>query len=102
MARMANDRAGAVDVRAGLPLALVSATSFALSGSLARGLIDAGWSAGAVVLARIAIAALVVAPFARGRCAGAGGCCGATRVSSSCTARCRWPGRRSRTSPPSR
>ena len=64
MARMANDRAGAVDVRAGLPLALVSATSFALSGSLARGLIDAGWSAGAVVLARIAIAALVVAPFA--------------------------------------
>ena len=49
---------------AGLSLAVVSAASFALSGSLARGLIDAGWSPGAVVLARIAIAALVVAPFA--------------------------------------
>src|SRR4051812_13188511 len=53
-----------LDLRAGLPLALISASTFALSGSLARGLIDAGWSPGAVVLARIAIAALVVAPFA--------------------------------------
>src|SRR4051812_32671111 len=53
-----------LDLRAGLPLALLSAATFALSGSLARGLIDAGWSPGAVVLARIAIAALVVAPFA--------------------------------------
>ena len=53
-----------VDLRAGLPLALVSAASFALSGPLARGLIDEGWSPSAVVLARIAIAALVVAPFA--------------------------------------
>ena len=51
-------------MRAGLLLALVSAASFALSGSLARGLIDVGWSPGAVVLARIAIAALVVAPLA--------------------------------------
>ena len=51
-------------VRAGLLLALVSAASFALSGALARGLIDVGWSPGAVVLARIAIAALVVAPLA--------------------------------------
>ena len=55
---------GTLDLRAGLPLALVSASTFALSGSLARGLIDAGWSTGAVVLARIAIAALVLAPFA--------------------------------------
>jgi drug/metabolite transporter (DMT)-like permease len=38
--------------------------AFALSGSLARGMLDAGWSAGAVVLARLAIAALVVAPIA--------------------------------------
>ena len=52
------------DVRVGLPIALVSAASFALSGPLARGLIDVGWSPGAVVLARIALAALVVAPFA--------------------------------------
>ncbi|HWT94641.1 MAG TPA: DMT family transporter [Solirubrobacteraceae bacterium] len=53
-----------IDVRAGLPLALISAASFALSGALARGLIDQGWSPGAVVLARIAVAATVIAPFA--------------------------------------
>jgi drug/metabolite transporter (DMT)-like permease len=63
MAAMAHDRR-AVSLRAGLLLALVSAVSFGLSGSLARGLIDVGWSPGAVVLARIGIAALVVAPFA--------------------------------------
>lgn len=51
------------DLRTGLPLALLSAFSFALSGALARGLIDEGWSPGAVVLARVAIAALVLAPF---------------------------------------
>ena len=61
---MANDRRAPVAVRAGLLLALVSAASFALSGALARGLIDVGWSPGAVVLARIAIAALVVSPLA--------------------------------------
>ncbi len=49
---------------AGLGLAVLSAASFGLSGALARGLLDAGWSAGAVVLVRIAIGALVVAPFA--------------------------------------
>jgi drug/metabolite transporter (DMT)-like permease len=46
----------------GLLLALVSATAFGLSGSLARGLLDAGWSAGAVVLVRLSLGALVVAP----------------------------------------
>jgi drug/metabolite transporter (DMT)-like permease len=61
MAAMANDGRA---VRAGLVLALLSAVSFGLSGALARGLIDVGWSPGAVVLARIAIAALVVAPLA--------------------------------------
>jgi drug/metabolite transporter (DMT)-like permease len=64
MTAMANDRRAPVAVRAGLLLALVSAASFALSGALARGLIDVGWSPGSVVLARIAIAALVVAPLA--------------------------------------
>jgi drug/metabolite transporter (DMT)-like permease len=64
MATMANDTAPALDRRSGLAIAVVSAASFALSGPLARGLIDAGWSPGAVVLARIAIAALVLAPFA--------------------------------------
>jgi drug/metabolite transporter (DMT)-like permease len=48
----------------GLAFAVVSATSFGMSGSLARGLLDTGWSAGAVVLVRIAVAALVVTPFA--------------------------------------
>ncbi len=47
----------------GLAFAIVSATTFGMSGPLARGLLDTGWSAGAVVLARIGLAALVVAPF---------------------------------------
>ena len=42
---------------AGLVFALVSAVSFGLSGALARGLLDAGWSAGAAVTVRIGIAA---------------------------------------------
>lgn len=48
---------------AGLLLAVVSATTFGMSGALARGLLDTGWSPGAVVLVRIGLAALVVAPF---------------------------------------
>ena len=44
----------------GLFFALVSATSFGVSGSLARGLLDAGWTAGAAVTARILIAAVVL------------------------------------------
>jgi drug/metabolite transporter (DMT)-like permease len=47
----------------GLAFALVSAASFGMSGALARGLLDDGWTPGGVVLARIAIGALVVAPF---------------------------------------
>lgn len=46
----------------GLSFAVVSATAFALSGPLARGPLDTGWSAGAVVLVRVALAALVLAP----------------------------------------
>lgn len=45
---------------AGLLFAFASAASFGLSGSLARGLLDTGWSAGAAVSARIAIASLVL------------------------------------------
>lgn len=44
----------------GVALALTSAMSFGLSGSLARGLIDAGWSPAAAVALRITIAALVL------------------------------------------
>jgi drug/metabolite transporter (DMT)-like permease len=48
----------------GLVLAVVSAGSFGLSGALARGLLESGWTSGAIVLARMGIAALVVAPLA--------------------------------------
>jgi drug/metabolite transporter (DMT)-like permease len=47
----------------GLLFAVISATSFGMSGPLARGLMDTGWSAGAVVLIRVGLAALVVTPF---------------------------------------
>jgi drug/metabolite transporter (DMT)-like permease len=47
----------------GLAFAVVSATTFGLSGPLARPLLEAGWTPGAIVLVRIAIAAIVVLPF---------------------------------------
>jgi drug/metabolite transporter (DMT)-like permease len=46
---------------AGLGFAVVSATSFGVSGALAKGLLDAGWSAGAAVAVRVALAAAVLA-----------------------------------------
>jgi drug/metabolite transporter (DMT)-like permease len=65
MATMAHDAPVAVPSRnaTGIAVALLSAVSFALSGALASPLLDAGWSAGAVVLVRIGSAALVVLPF---------------------------------------
>ena len=45
---------------AGLALALVSASSFGLSGSLARSLLDLGWSPTAVVVTRVGGAFLVL------------------------------------------
>src|SRR5262245_49181242 len=60
MASMTSD----TKLGAGLLFAIASATAFGLSGSLARGLLDGGWSAGAVVLVRLSLGALVVAPFA--------------------------------------
>jgi len=47
----------------GLGLALLSASAFGMSGALARELLGSGWSAGAIVLVRVGIAALVVLPF---------------------------------------
>ena len=44
----------------GLGFAVLSAMSFGLSGALAKGLLDAGWSAGSAVATRVAIAALVL------------------------------------------
>ncbi|MEU6022205.1 EamA family transporter [Micromonospora sp. NPDC047134] len=46
---------------AGLALALLSAVTFATSGTFARSLINAGWSAESVVIARVGLAALVLA-----------------------------------------
>jgi drug/metabolite transporter (DMT)-like permease len=45
----------------GLGLALLSAVTFSTSGTFARSLIDAGWSAEAAVAARVGIAALLLA-----------------------------------------
>lgn len=45
----------------GLGLALLSAASFAMSGSFARSLTDAGWSPAAAVAARVGVAALMLA-----------------------------------------
>src|SRR4029450_5712766 len=41
----------------GLGLAVISATAFGLSGSLAKGLLDAGWTAGSAGTVRILVAA---------------------------------------------
>lgn len=70
MTAMTHDRTssaapgGGSRTASGLAFALGSAATFALSGPVAGGLLDAGWSAGSVVLVRIALGALVVAPFA--------------------------------------
>jgi drug/metabolite transporter (DMT)-like permease len=69
MSTLTNDRPAMLRVPprsrigTGLVLAFVSAASFGMSGALARGLIDAGWSVGAIVLVRIGMAALIVTPF---------------------------------------
>ena len=47
----------------GLGFALLSAAAFGLSGALARPMLEAGWSAGATVLVRIGLGALIVLPF---------------------------------------
>jgi drug/metabolite transporter (DMT)-like permease len=48
----------------GLALAVMSAIAFSLSGPLAKGLFDAGWSTGGVLLVRTGLGALLLAPFA--------------------------------------
>ncbi|WP_084075050.1 DMT family transporter [Demequina sp. NBRC 110052] len=47
-------------VASGVGLAIVSAGSFGMSGPLARGLMDLGWTAGAATLVRVSIAAAVL------------------------------------------
>jgi drug/metabolite transporter (DMT)-like permease len=67
MAAMIHDRPVAgvspAGTMSGLGFALASALSFGLSGALARGLLDTGWSPGAVTMIRIGLAAVLVAPF---------------------------------------
>jgi drug/metabolite transporter (DMT)-like permease len=46
----------------GLPLALLTAGTFSMSGSLADALIEAGWSPAAAVTARVTVAALILTP----------------------------------------
>ncbi|MFJ4999281.1 EamA family transporter [Microbacterium sp. NPDC088619] len=59
MSKVAND-VTALGVRFGLPLAIGAAFAFGMSGAWARGLIDAGWTPGAAVTARVWVAALVL------------------------------------------
>lgn len=66
MSALTNDTplvASGTRLAGGLSFAVVSALSFGLSGALASGLLDAGWSAGATVLVRVGVAALVVLPL---------------------------------------
>jgi drug/metabolite transporter (DMT)-like permease len=63
VARPSSSEAAGRRLASGLVFAIVSASSFGMSGPLARGLMDTGWSAGAVVLIRVGLAALVVTPF---------------------------------------
>ncbi len=53
----------AARLSAGLVFAVVSAVSFGLSGALARGLLETGWSAGAMTLVRVSLGAAVLTPF---------------------------------------
>ena len=65
MTQLANDNPVVVSrsVSGGVLLAVVSATSFGLSGPLATGMLATGWKPGAIVLARMGLAALGLAPF---------------------------------------
>ena len=59
MSKVADD-VTAPGARFGLPLAIGAAFAFGMSGAWARGLIDAGWTPGAAVTARVWVAALVL------------------------------------------
>ncbi|MFJ9367739.1 EamA family transporter [Nocardia sp. NPDC101769] len=65
MATLTHDRVAVSNrLRSGLLCAALSAAAFGLSGPLARGLIDAGWSPAAVVIVRVLLGALVLLPVA--------------------------------------
>src|SRR3954465_8042255 len=48
---------------AGLAFAVVSAISFGMSGALARGLVETGWSPGAMTLVRVGLGGVALTPF---------------------------------------
>ncbi len=50
--------------RTGLLLGVLSAATFGLSGALGTSLLDAGWSPGSAIIARLTVASLVLTPFA--------------------------------------
>ena len=54
----------AARLSAGLMFAVLSAVSFGLAGALGRGLIETGWSAGAITLVRVSLGAAALTPFA--------------------------------------
>lgn len=60
MGQLTDDERVRGRVGAGLLVALAAAFSFGVSGAWARGLIDAGWTPGAAVTARIWVAALIL------------------------------------------
>ncbi len=62
---------------AGLGFAILSASSFGLSGSIARGLMDAGWSSASAVAIRILLAAALLVPVAALQLRGRWSCCAA-------------------------
>ncbi|WP_405486218.1 EamA family transporter [Nocardia sp. NBC_00511] len=65
MATLTDDRAAvATRLRSGLLCAVLSAASFGLSGPLARGLMDSGWSPASVVIVRVLLGAAVLLPAA--------------------------------------
>ncbi|MFS2279652.1 EamA family transporter [Microbacterium sp. OR21] len=57
---MRHDRRARPRVGAGLLVAFAAALAFGMSGAWARGLIDAGWTPGAAVTARVWVAAIVL------------------------------------------
>lgn len=52
--------AGASRLARGVTLAVIASASFGLSGSLARGLMDLGWTAGAATMVRVSVAAVAL------------------------------------------
>lgn len=64
MARFTHDERAGGRRGSGVGLAVVSASSFGLAGSLARGLQEAGWTPAAAVAARVLLASAVLAPVA--------------------------------------